>query len=282
MWQALKAWWNEDCARDAAAIAFYTILSLSPFLVLALAVTQLFVAGTSALAHLQGQLEGLIGPDASRVVVDMIARAGDSDHSGVAAMAGAGMTMFAATASIVQLRAALDRLLGKPDATGTLRAAVRIRVVAVLLGLALGFMIVVSLILSAVVAFVVASAGVATPRWLLLGANEIVATGLVAVLFLALLRFVPTRKLPLRASILGAMTAAALFEAAKFAIGWYVAGSAAVHAYGAAGSVVVLMLWVYYVAGIFLLGALVAREMARTSAGATSRSTSLSTQRHGA
>jgi membrane protein len=81
--------------------------------------------------------------------------------------------------------------------------------------------------------------------------------------FLALLRFVPSRRLPWRPLIAGALTAGVLFALAKLAIAWYVADSAAVDAYGAAGSVVVLMLWVYYVAGIFLLGALVGREAMR-------------------
>jgi membrane protein len=128
------------------------------------------------------------------------------------------------------------------------------------MGLALGFLIVVSLVLSAAVAFFVAYAGGSSPRWVLLVANEFVTMFMVSAVFLGLLRFVPSRRLPWRPLLSGAVTAGVLFELAKFAIAWYVADSAVVDAYGAAGSVVVLMLWVYYVAGIFLLGALVARE----------------------
>ena len=269
LWKAGAAWLAEDCSSHAASIAFYTTLSLSPFLVLALAVASLFVESGAAVSQLQAQVAGLIGADGADLIGAMVTRASETEYRGVAALVAIGATVFAATAAIVELQGALDRLLGRDTARTSVSAIIRVRVMAVAMALAFGFLIVVSLILSAFSAALVTWLGASvggSERLLLLG-NELLSAVLVSVVFFGLLRILPSRRVGTGATLLGAVTAGLMFEVAKFALAWYIEDAAAIKAYGTAGSVVVLMLWVYYVAGIFLFGALVARGASRLGNG---------------
>jgi len=262
LWNAVTAWFSENCPSHAAGIAFYTILSLPPFLVLALAVASLVADSGVAVSQVQTQLGGIIGDEGADLIASMVMRASETGYSGIAALIAIGMTTFAATAAIAELQGALDALLGTRPRHTTVTALIRVRLIGVAMALALGFLIVVSLIMCAIATSFVAWAGASTldSEWLLVASNEMVSTLLVTLVFFGLLRLLPTHPLEASANWIGAFTAGALFGIAKFAIAWCVKDAAGIDAYGAAGSVVVVMLWVYYVACIFLLGTLVARE----------------------
>jgi membrane protein len=268
LWTAVIGWFGENCPSRSAAIAFYTILSLPPFLVLALATATVVVDSGVAVSELQHQVSGLIGTEGAALIASMVTRAGETHYSGVAALIAIGAMLFAATAAIAELQGALDALVGVPSrrpngtAFGTVTTLVRVRLLGLAMALALGFLIVVSLIMSAIAASIVSWVGASMPAsdWLLVVANEVLSTLLVTVVFFALLRFLPSEPLEARACWIGALVSGMLFGIAKFAIAWYLKDAAGIDAYGTAGSVVVVMLWVYYVACIFLLGTLVARE----------------------
>jgi membrane protein len=270
LWAAAKAWLGERCLSHSAGIAFYTVLSLSPFLVLALAAASFLVDGGMAVTQLRRQLESLVGGEAAELVATMVSSAHETRYSGVAAMVALGATLFGATAAIAELKAALDTLFCEPEARGLMRRLLRVRLVALVAALALGFVIVATLVASSLLTAFVGRLGVTgdLARALALAGNEIVSLAVVTAAFHGLLRFVPGEPLPRRATLIGALTAALLFEIARFGIAIYIRHATVIKAYGAAGALVVLMLWVYYVTAMFLYGALVAREHAARHAGA--------------
>lgn len=262
LWAAAKAWLGERCLSHAAGIAFYTVLSLSPFLVLALAAASFLVDGGMAISGLRRQLGSLVGSEAADFVATMVSSANETRYSGAAAMIALGATLFGATAAIAELKAALDSLFCEPEARGLMRRLVRVRLVALVAALALGFVIVATLVASSLLSALIGRLGVTgdLAHGLALAGNEVVSLAVVTGAFYGLLRFVPGEPLPRRATLLGAVTAALLFEAARFGIAAYIRHATVIKAYGAAGALVVLMLWVYYVTAMFLYGALVARE----------------------
>lgn len=264
LWAAAKAWLDERCLSHSAGIAFYTVLSLSPFLVLALAAASFLVDGGMAVSQVHRELASLVGGEAADLVATMVTSANETRYSGVAAAVALGATLFGATAAIAELKAALDSLLCEPEARGFMRRLVRVRLVALAAALALGFVIVATLVASSLITAFIRSLGVTggVAHGLALAGNDGVSLAVVAGAFYGLMRFVPGDPLPRRATLVGAVTAALLFEVARFGIGAYVRHATSIKAYGAAGAVVVLMLWVYYVTAMFLYGALVARELA--------------------
>jgi membrane protein len=276
LWSAAKAWLDERCLSHSAGIAFYTVLSLSPFLVLALAAASFLVDGGMAISQVRRQLGSLVGPEAADLVATMVSSANETRYSGVAAMVALGATLFGATAAVAELKAALDSLFCEPEARGLMRRLVRVRLVALVAALALGFVIVATLVASSLLTAFIGSLGVTgdLAHALALAGNEVVSLAVVTGAFYGLLRFVPGEPLPRRATLIGAVTAALLFEVARFGIAAYIRHATVIKAYGAAGALVVLMLWVYYVTAMFLYGALVAREhVARHAAQLQTRAT---------
>jgi len=261
-WRAGVAWFREDCLSHSASVAYYSALSLTPFLVLALAVASFVVDAGVAATHLQTQMAGLVGAEGAELVGSMVIRASMPEERGPAVLVAIVTMAVAATAAIVELQRALDMLLGtRTGPAAAITAVVRVRLIGVAAALSLGFLIVVSLILSAIAAALVTWARPSgAGAWLDVLLNELGSLALVTIAFAGLLRLLPGRRLRVRPLLRGAVTAGVLFEAAKFGIAAYVEASTSIKVYGAAGSVVVLMLWVYYVSGIFLYGALVARE----------------------
>jgi membrane protein len=270
LWTAAKAWLGERCLSHSAGIAFYTVLSLSPFLVLALAAASFLVDAGVAISQVHRQLESLVGGEAADLVATMVSSANETRYSGVAALVALGATLFGATAAIAELKGALDSLFCEPEQRGFVRRLVRVRLVALVAALALGFVIVATMVASSLLAALTGSLGVtrSVAQGLALAGNELVSLAVVAGAFYGLMRFVPGEPLPPRATLIGAVTAALLFEVARFGIGAYVRHATSIKAYGAAGALVVLMLWVYYVTAMFLYGALVARECAARRAAA--------------
>jgi membrane protein len=258
---AARAWFAERCLGHAAGIAFYTVLSLSPFLVLALAAASFLVDRGVAIAEVHTQLRGLVGAQGADLVANMIESANATHNSGVAAVVALAATLFGATAAIAQLKFALDELFCARDARNSVRQAVRVRLIAVVTALVLGVLVVASLIASTLARMAIGALGLASAfrHNALLTVNEVISLAVVIAAFYGLLRFLPSEPLPRGATWRGALTAGVLFEVAKFGIGAYLRHATSIKAYGAAGALVVLMLWVYYVTAMLLFGALVGR-----------------------
>lgn len=251
--------WNAvDADSLSAAVAFYTVLSLAPFLILVVAVGSWWV-GLDATRHfLSVQIAGSIGADSAGLVERLVASPGlPRELDGWAAWLGTAIIAIGATATFAELQHALNRIFGEVP-RGTIAALLRARALSFFLVIGTGLLLGVSLVLSAALTLLVdREAGNLAVR---AGAivNELVGFVVVAIAFVGLLRVLPDR--PPRGSRLwiGAIASALLFSAGKYLLGWYVKQFALGSAYGAAGTIVVIMLWIYFCAAAFLAGALLA------------------------
>ncbi len=264
--------WNAvDADSLAAAVAFYTVLSLAPFLILVVAVGSWWV-GLDATRHfLSVQIAGSIGPDSAGFVERLVAGPGlPRELDGWAAWLGTVIIAIGATATFAELQHALNRIFGEVP-RGTIVALLRSRALSFVLVIATGLLLGVSLVLSTALKLLVDRE--AGNLAVLTGAmvNEVVGFMVVAIAFVGLLRVLPDRPPRGRQLWIGAIASALLFAAGKYLLGWYVTQVALGSAYGAAGTIVVIMMWVYFCAAAFLTGALLANTLVprsrNTSAG---------------
>jgi membrane protein len=251
--------WQEDGALDlGAALAYYTVFSLAPMLLIVIGVAGLVWGREAVQGQLVGQLQGLVGPQGGQMIQTMIANAGKHGAGVLATIVGLVTILFGATGVFVQLQNALNHIWEvEPKPGGGIWGFVRNRLVSFGMILGAGFLLLVSLVISAAMAFI--------DRWAdsLGGAGQVLARilsfavsfAVVTLLFALIYKYLPDVKITWRDVMIGAVVTALLFTAGKFLIGLYVAKSSVASSYGAAGSLVVLLLWVYYSAQIVFLGA---------------------------
>ena len=253
-WTALNGFVDHDDLTLAASIAYYTALSLAPLLVLGLWLAA--SVSPHAQADLVTQIGFLAGNDA-RVAVQLIIDNASSKPSvgSVAGWIGVGVLVFSATAVFSQLQGALNVILEvdappRTETTYLLLRWIRRRLMSIGILAAVTFVLMVSLVVSALLALVLSQEGAV---WDI--ANEGIAIAVFTVLFAALFKYLPDARLSWRDTVVGALITALLFTAGKYAIGQYLAHSSVGGSYGPAGSLVVLLVWVYYSAMIFFYGA---------------------------
>lgn len=262
---AARAWSADNCARLGAALSFYSAFSIAPILVIAIAVAGAVFGYEAARGRIVAELGGLIGHGTASTLETMIDSAYRSSASGLAAAIGAGTLVIGATYVLVELRDALNLIWRCEPRRQVLTAWVQARVSALALVLATGFLMLISL---AVSAFVAAGAGWLAQHWPAAAiaariGNIVVGLLVTTSLFAMLFRFVPDTTVPWRDAWLGAALTAVLFTIGRYAIGIYLGRSSVASAFGAAGSLAVMLLWIYYSAQIFLYGAEVTRELGR-------------------
>ena len=246
----------------AAALSFYTVFSLPPLLVLLVLLMGMLVEPGTVETMLQGQIGGLLGPEGAAQVQTMIRNVERPGAGGpVAPILGSLAFLFGATASFAQLQAALNATWKvEPDPTrGDVKNFLLKRVLSFAMILAIGFLLLVSLILSALLAAFtdlltrLAPAGMSGP--LLQGVNTGVAFAVVALLFASMFKALPDAEVNWRDALAGAALTALLFSGGKFAIGLYLGRSDPGSVFGAAGSLAIVFLWIYYTSMILLFGA---------------------------
>ncbi len=254
-----SAEWNRhEAPRLGAALAFYSILSLAPLVVLALAIVSLIFGNSTAQTQLLDQVRGMIGEQGSQAVKDMIEHGQKPASSAIASIVGGITLLFGASGVFGELRSALNRMWDvQPESEGGFWSTIKQRVFSFTLVLAVGFLLLVSLLLSVALAALSKffAAVLPLPGFVLNTINLAVSLAGVAVLFALMFRFVPATKIAWRSIWIGATVTAVLFTMGKFLIGLYLGKAAVGSAYGAAGSLVVVIVWVYYSAMIFLFGA---------------------------
>lgn len=261
--RALVAWFDDDGPQLGAAVAFYSIFALAPVLVVTIAIAGAVFGADAARGHIVDEIAGLVGTEAARNIEAMIASAWRSDRSGVAAAIGLVTLLIAATGVFTELRRALNVMFGVAAHPSVLRGAVHARVMAFALLLGFGFLLVVSLVLSAGLA---AASKLFAARYPL-AANALVfadmATSVLvlAVAFAVILRGLPERPPPWRAIVIGAITGAALFSLGKHFVSLYLVSAGVATSYGAAGSFVVVIFWVYYSTQVLLVGTAIGRHV---------------------
>lgn len=255
---AITAWIDDFAPSMGAALAYYTIFSLAPMLVIVIAIAGFFFGHEAAQGEIVEQLHGLVGDTAAAAVEALLKSASRPGQGLIAASIGIVTLLIGASAVFAELQSALDRIWKvQTKKKGGLRGLVFKRLLSFGMVLGLGFMLLVSLILSAALAaFAKWWSGMLGGWTIVLEAlNFLVSFGVVTGLFAMIYKFMPSIRIPWRDVWVGALVTALLFTIGKSAIGVYLGTTNMASGFGAAGSLVVLLAWIYYSAQIFLLGA---------------------------
>lgn len=257
--QAIGAWVDDFAPSMGAAIAYYTAFSLAPLLVIVIAVSGAIFGREAVTGQITQQLADLIGGEGARLVQGLIASASDTERGLVAGTVSTLVLFVGATTVFAELQSALDRIWRVPEREKPqgIWAILRARLLSFGLILGLAFLLMVSLVVGAAIA--------AMGKWvsglmpgaeaLLQAINILVSLSFSSVLFAMIFKFMPSTSVAWRDVWVGALVTAALFELGKLLIGLYLGKSGITESFQAAGSLVVLLAWVYYAAQIFLLGA---------------------------
>ena len=248
---------DDEVLSRGAAIAFYTVTSIAPVLLIVIAIAGLVFGRDAAQNAISNQFSGLMGRQTADVLQSAVASAADKSSSIIATIIG--ITTLIATASGVfgEMQAALNSIWkAKPQAT-TVSRLIRARILSLGLVAALGFLLIVSLVISAGLTAFGNYLDTVLPmgKLILPGLNFVVSVVLLGVLFGAIYKVLPDRSLQWNDVIVGAVITSVLFNIGKSLIAWYIGSSAIASSYGAAGGLIVLLLWVYYSVQIFLFGA---------------------------
>jgi len=259
--ETFDEWTKDKCPRLGAAISYYTLFSLAPVLIIAIVIAGLIFGQEAARGQIVDQIQGLVGRNGAEAVQTMVQNAYNSSDSLWATVIGIAALMIGATGVFVELQDSLNtvwEVMPKPGRgiMGILKD--RLFSFGVVLGV--GFLLLVSLILSAALTainsyFMEYMSDIPGTALLWQGANFLLSFAVVTFLFMMIYKFLPDVKLAWKDVGVGAAVTAVLFTLGKFVIGLYLGNSSIASAYGAAGSVVVLLVWVYYSAQIFLFGA---------------------------
>jgi len=257
--QALGGWWNDNVPRMGAALAYYTLFSLAPILIVAIAIAGLAFGPEAARGQIVTQIEGLVGLDGARAVQAMLEGAAKPSSSIAATIVGVITFFLGATGAFLELQNDLDAIWRvKPKSRGNfLRDLLMQRLISFGLVLGFGFLLLTSLVVSAVLAALHTYMGNAFPGVAVLweALNVVVSLTVITLLFAMIYKVLPDVKLGWSDVWVGGLVTAGLFTIGKFLIGLYLGTSAFASTYGAAGSVIVVLVWVYYSSQIILLGA---------------------------
>ena len=257
--RAVSIWLESQAFVYAAALAFFTVFSIAPVVIVAVAVVGLVLGEDAATGQIMIELEGTIGPQAAEFV-QVAVQSTQVDSKGLwPTVLGVGLIILGATTVFGQMQNALNAIwdvIAKPSRSGLLKLLLT-RLMSLTMLLVIGFVLLVSLLLSIVVRALVAYAQDWLPvgEGLLIAADLGLSVALATLLFGAIFRILPDVVLSFRDVLLGALVTALLFTLGRSVIGIYLANSAASSAYGAAGSLVLLLMWVNYSSLILLFGA---------------------------
>lgn len=251
---------HDQGPRLAAALAYYTVFSLPPLLIVVTAITGAFVEPREVEGVIITQAGELIGPEGGRQIRTMIQEAGRPEPRGLLlSILGAGALVFGATGAFVQLQAALNAVWGVERRKGGIKGFLLKRLFSFGMVMALGFLLLVSLVVTAVVSGLGGTAVEALPtgagRYVAIALPHLLELAVIALLFAAIFKVVPDAKVSWKDVRTGALVTAFLFVAGKFLLGFHLGRSDPGSAYGAAGSLALVLVWIYYSAIIMLLGA---------------------------
>lgn len=253
-----QKWSKDDAATLGAALAYYTVFSLAPMLVLAVAIAGLVFGRAAAEGEIVAQIEGVIGASGATLIENMIERASTPTSGLIASAISLATMLFGASGAFGQLQRALNRIWGADlvDRTG-LQRQLRRRAVSFFMILVIGLLLFVAIALSAVVSGLHSAieAYFTVPAELLSLASIAISFTIVVALFALIFRLVPDARIKFRDVWLGAVLTAVLFTIGKSVAGIYLGRAGVTSVYGAAGSLVLVLLWVYYSAQLLFLGA---------------------------
>jgi membrane protein len=256
--ETYKRWSEHNAPRLGASVAFYTLLSFAPLLILTAAVIALVFSKETVHRDLVDQARQMMGNRGADIVNSLLSNA-QKPSSGLLASVIAFLTLlFGASGVFIELRDALNTIWGvKPQSNTGWKGMLKDRLFSFGMVLSIGFLLLVSLILSAALAFIGKFLGQIVPisPAVLEALNFVVSLAVITVLFALMFKFVPAVHIPWRDVLIGAAGTAFLFTIGKFLLGLYLGKASVGSAYGAAGSLVAVIVWVYYSAQIFFFGA---------------------------
>jgi membrane protein len=251
-------WITHNASSLGAALAFYTLFSIAPILVIAMAVAGYAFGPNVAETQVLGEMRGLLGDAGAKAVQSLLASAHQSGLKGIAAAIGVVTLLIGATSVFGELQNTLDYIWKSPKKNSVAWwRIVRSRILSVGLILGVGFLLMVSLLVSAALSALGAWFQTYLVQWsvILPALDLVLSLGLTTVLFAMIYKYVPREDIGWGDVWIGGLVTSCLFTVGKLLIGIYLGRSSLSSAYGAAGSIMVLLLWIYYSAQIFLLGA---------------------------
>lgn len=249
---------NDNAISRGAALAFYTVFALAPVLLIAIAVAGLAFGRAAAQGAVVRELSGLMGKMSAEALQALLRGAFHHPGSGImATVIGVITLVVTATGVFAELQSSLNAIWKAEPSGFTTTEIVRVRLLSLGLVGALGFLLVVSLVFSAGLRALGAQVQLISEHFqtVLTVGNVIGSFLLLSLIFAAIYKMLPDRRIAWRDVAVGAVVTALLFTAGKFLISLYIGGSAIATSYGSAGSILVLLLWIYYSAEIFFLGA---------------------------
>jgi membrane protein len=253
-----KNWFAHDSMAESAALAYYTVFSLAPVLLVVVTIAGAVFGPDAVRGRIVHQFGGLMGEENAQMIQTILQKTQREKASGLATAVGIVTLLFGATAVFAQLQSSLDRIWEvKPKPGHFFKDFIRKRLLSFAIVVALGFLLLVSLVVSAGIEALqgyVAGRIAGDALWLE-WANALFSFALFTLLFAMIYRILPDARIPWRDVWAGAVATSIFFVVGKWAIGLYLGRTASTSAFGAAASVIVLILWVYYASLIVLLGA---------------------------
>ena len=262
---AFEQWYNDGPFQLAAALAYYTLLSLAPLLIILIGIVGLFFGESAAESYIVGAIAGLVGPQSARAVQEIVRNASQQGGGLLATIVGIGLLLFGAGGVVGQLQFSLNTVWGvKAQTARGWWPIIRARFLSYAMLLAIGFLLLVSLVVTTVVSAVSEYFNELLPAlafvWPIV--DVAISFALVTILFALIYKVLPDAQIAWRDVWVGAALTSLSFSVGKFLIGLYLGKSTVASAYGAAGSLITVLLWVYYSAVIFFFGAEITRVYA--------------------
>jgi membrane protein len=263
---AFTDWQKDKAARLAAALAFYTALSIAPLLVIIIAIAGLVLGQDEAKGEILRELSATIGGDTAHTVDSMIEGANKPRSGIVATLAGVVVLLFGASGVFAELQSALNSIWNvEPKPRSGFWGLIRERFLSFAMVIVLAFLLLVALILNSALSIVgnwmQTNLPGGTALWQMV--TLVVSFGVATVTFVLIFKFLPDARIAWRDVWIGSLVTAALFTLGKFLLGVYIGRAGVASTYGAAGSVMVLLIWVYYSSQIVFLGAELTQVYAR-------------------
>jgi membrane protein len=261
LWEGVKSWSKDDVPRLGASLAYYTLFAIAPILLISIAIAGAVFGEQAVRNQISTQLTDLIGREGGRAI-EVLLQGAALENGGVLALIVGGATLIlASTGAFLELQHALNKIFRVKTASGgNIKALVKRRLRSFGLVVSVGFLLMVSLAVSAALAALsswIQGGEAVTTVWQ--AVNMVVSLGVIMLLFALIYRFLPDVRLYWADVWTGAFVTAVLFSLGKYLIGLYIGRTSIASSYGAVGSILVLLVWVYYSAQIILLGAEITR-----------------------
>jgi membrane protein len=263
--QTVASYLSDNVPRLAAALSYYTVFSIAPLLIIATGIAGIAFGHEAATGQVHAQIAGLIGHQGAEAIQDLIKGASQERHGLLATVIGVAVLLIGASGVFGELQQSLNAIWAVRAKPGrSWLTLLRARFLSFSMVFAIGFLLMVSLLLSAGLS---AATNWLAGQWEAFAAaaqivNLVVSLIVITALFALIYRFLPDVRLGWRDVILGSAITAAMFTLGKFLIGFYIGHGSFGSSYGAVGSLVVLLVWVYYSAQIFLIGAELTKAVA--------------------